>query len=196
MHDRQAGEDAGFRPTGVLLAAGAGSRFGMPKVRADGGRWADSAVRALRAGGCGSVLVVLGADPSARIAGARTVLAPDWQVGLSRSVAAGLTRADGAVVLMPVDTPDVNAECVRRVIAAGCCASSGIARAVYRGTVGHPVYVSAEHRRPLARALRAAGPLHADHGLGPHLPGATVRVECGDIATGRDIDRLAPGVGP
>ncbi|MDQ2637880.1 MAG: nucleotidyltransferase family protein, partial [Actinomycetota bacterium] len=46
---------------GVLLAAGAGSRYGMPKVLAAQGQWLTSGVAALHRGGCDDVVVVLGA---------------------------------------------------------------------------------------------------------------------------------------
>jgi hypothetical protein len=46
---------------GVVLAAGAGTRYGMPKVLAGNGGWLASAVAALSDGGCGDVVVVLGA---------------------------------------------------------------------------------------------------------------------------------------
>lgn len=56
MSDKQQHSDAG-----VVLAAGAGTRFGMPKVLADSGEWLVSAANALREGGCAEVVVVLGA---------------------------------------------------------------------------------------------------------------------------------------
>lgn len=181
--------------TGVLLAAGAGRRFGMPKVRAADGRWAESAVRALRDGGCTRVLAVLGADPMARVPGAEIVLAGDWSAGLSRSVAAGLARADGDIVVSLVDTPDIGADCVRRVVRAGRLAAVGAARAVYDGAPGHPVYLAARYRDPLLSALRRALIGDADRGLGPHLPPAIALIECGDLATGRDVDRPATAGG-
>jgi CTP:molybdopterin cytidylyltransferase MocA len=180
--------------TGVLLAAGAGRRFGMPKVLAEGGRWAALAVAALRDGGCERVLVVLGAAPDATVPGAEPVLATDWSIGLSRSIAAGLRRADGDVVVTVVDTPDVDAACVRRVVAAGRTAPSGVARAVYRGGPGHPVFIAARRRDELTARLAAATATELDRGLGPHLPVDTTAVDCSDLATGLDID-LDPGAG-
>ena len=47
---------------GIVLAAGAGTRYGRPKVLAAGGDWLRVAVPSLRAGGCGEVYVVLGAS--------------------------------------------------------------------------------------------------------------------------------------
>jgi nicotine blue oxidoreductase len=47
--------------TGIVLAAGAGTRYGMPKVLADEGGWLRRAVAALVDGGCDDGVVVLGA---------------------------------------------------------------------------------------------------------------------------------------
>ncbi len=50
-------------PAGLLLAAGAGSRMGMPKalVHDDRGAWLQRGVEVLRQGGCDPVVVLLGA---------------------------------------------------------------------------------------------------------------------------------------
>ena len=75
---------------GVLLAAGAGTRYGMPKVLAHGGRWLHACVAALADGGCDDVVVVLGAAEVDVPAPARAVIAQDWEDGLSASVRAGI----------------------------------------------------------------------------------------------------------
>lgn len=77
---------------GVLLAAGAGRWYGKPKVLVDG--WLDTAVGALRDGGCNDVILVLGAVEVSAPAGVTAITAPDWQQGLSASVRAGLAQAD------------------------------------------------------------------------------------------------------
>ncbi len=176
-----------FPVTGVVLAAGAGTRFGMPKVLADGGEWLRVSVAALRGGGCDDLVVVLGAAVVAVPPPARAVLADDWADGLSASVRAGVLAADGAsefVVLTTVDTPDVNAASVRRVLAAARASESGLARARYDGRPGHPVVIARRHWPKLLDALTG------DDGAGPFLAGRddVVAVECGDLATGRDID--------
>lgn len=172
--------------TGVLLAAGAGTRFGMPKVMAHDGAWLRAAVGALSGGGCDDVVVVLGAARVEVPAPARAVFAEDWATGLSASVRAGIAAADGAefAVLHTVDTPDVGADVVRRVLDAARTAPGGIARAVYGGRPGHPVVVARRHWP----ALRAA--LDGDAGAGPFLRGRAdvAAVPCGDLATGQDID--------
>ena len=61
-----------------LPAAGAGRRYGKPKVLVDG--WLEAAVGALREGGCADVVLVFGA---ARFRPGRVtaIVAPDWREG-------------------------------------------------------------------------------------------------------------------
>lgn len=173
--------------TGVVLAAGAGTRFGMPKVLAEDGRWLSAAVAALHDGGCDDVVVVLGAALVEVAPPARAVVADHWADGLSASVRAGVLAArddSEFVVLTTVDTPDVSAATVRRVLAAALASESGLARATYGGRPGHPVVIARQHWPALLAGL--AG----DDGAGPYLKARddVVAVECADLATGRDID--------
>jgi len=170
---------------GVLLAAGAGTRYGMPKVLADDGQWLRACVAALTDGGCDDVVVVLGAAEVDVPAPARAVIAEDWENGLSGSVRAGIDAVDASyVVLHAVDTPDVGADVVRRVLDAARSSASGLARAHYGGRPGHPVVIAREHWPQLLAALRG------DEGARPFLSGRTdvVAVDCADLASGRDID--------
>ena len=71
-------------PTGVLLAAGAGGRHGGPKALRrgeDGLPWVLSTARTLLAGGCGDVVVCVGASAS-RV---REALTDEPGTGSSRS---------------------------------------------------------------------------------------------------------------
>ncbi|WP_135453185.1 nucleotidyltransferase family protein [Mycobacterium sp. DL99] len=171
---------------GVLLAAGAGTRFGMPKVLAEEGDWLSRAVIALDDGGCDDVIVVLGAAVVEVPAPARTVVAARWADGMSASVREGLEAVGDAewVVLHTVDTPDVGAGVVARVLGAARASGSGLARASYDGRPGHPVVVSRRHLAALAATL------HGDQGARAFLGGRddVIAVECGDLATGLDID--------
>jgi nicotine blue oxidoreductase len=171
---------------GVVLAAGAGTRFGMPKVLAADGEWLNSAVRALVGGGCAHVIVVLGAAVVDVPEPAQAVVAADWADGLSTSLRTGIEAAAQTaaemVVLQLVDTPDIGADVVARVVAAAT--GTGLARASYDGTPGHPVVIARRHWPALLAALRG------DEGAKPFLRGRTdvVTVDCGDLATGADID--------
>lgn len=172
---------------GVLLAAGAGTRFGMPKVLAQQGEWLRIAVGALFGGGCDEVLVVLGAAVVEVPAPAQAVLADDWAEGMSASLRAGLAAAAGArrVVLHLVDTPDIGPDVVRRMLAVADGSSAGLVRASYGGRPGHPVVIAAVHWPELVASLR--GDQGARQFLSEHAAEVVV-VECGDLASGADID--------
>lgn len=171
---------------GVVLAAGAGTRFGMPKVLAAEGDWLKTAVRALVEGGCAHVVVVLGAAVVDVPQPAEAVVACDWSDGLSASLRAGVGAAarTGAdlVALQLVDTPDIGGDVIARVVAAA--GETGLARATYDGRPGHPVVIARRHWPELLRVV------HGDEGAKPFLRARTdvVAVECGDLATGADID--------
>jgi CTP:molybdopterin cytidylyltransferase MocA len=180
---------------GLLLAAGAGSRMGMPKalVRDDGSEgWLATSVAVLREGGCEDVTVVLGAAADEALplldgAGADVVVAHDWADGMSASLRAGIrallagSAAEAAVVLL-VDLPDVTADVVRRVLAAGA-GPAYLRRASYDGEPGHPVVIGREHWAALLETLEG------DSGARAYLARRDVAlVECGDLATGRDVD--------
>ncbi|MGX9790249.1 nucleotidyltransferase family protein [Mycobacterium sp. MMS18-G62] len=170
---------------GVLLAAGAGRRYGMPKVLADQGRWLKAGVVALADGGCGDVVVVLGAAVVDVPPPARVVVAADWADGLSASLSAGLRAVDADyAVLHTVDAPDVGADVVRRVLDAARCSPSGLARARYGDRPGHPVVIASRHWPQLLAGLGG------DQGASPFLRGRTdvAVVDCADLASGADID--------
>lgn len=169
---------------GVLLAAGAGKRYGSPKVLADGGRWLEIAVRALRDGGCEEVLVVLGAADAPMPDGARAVHVSDWASGMSASLTGGLAAAGDAsfAVVHVVDTPDVGSEVVRAVLKAAQI--SGLARAVFDGSPGHPVVFGREYWDEVITVSTG------DKGARDFLRGRSdvVLVECSEWATGVDHD--------
>ena len=178
---------------GLLLAAGAGTRMGRPKALVDG--WLTRAVDSLESAGCHGVTVVLGAgadEASALLADAgvevRQVVAADWADGMGASLRAGLESLDDgpdgpdAVIVTLVDLPDVGAEVVRRVLADPVDTAT-LRRAAYDGTPGHPVLIGRDHWAGVAAA--ASGDRGARDYLAAH---ATGLVECGDLASGVDVD--------
>lgn len=186
------------RVTGLLLAAGAGSRMGLPKalVRdAQGESWLVRSVEMLRAGGCHEVAVVLGADADLALsvladATNKVVVAEDWAEGMGASLRTGLAALDSehidAVLLSLVDLPDVGADVVRRLLAQDLTPASLI-RASYDGRPGHPVLLGRDHwDGVIATAV-------GDRGARDYLATREVElVECGDLATGRDQDTPVP----
>ena len=185
---------------GLLLAAGAGTRMGMPKalVRDDDGRpWLASSVQVLLEGGCDQVSVVLGAsadeaewllaDGLLDLARVHVVRSLAWQAGMGASLRAGLralaaVEASAALVHL-VDLPDVPAAVIGRVLATTGAAPDVLARASYDGRPGHPVLLGRDHWEPVFEA--ALGDRGARGYLAAH---DTVLVECGDLATGVDVD--------
>ncbi|MET1037347.1 MAG: nucleotidyltransferase family protein [Aeromicrobium sp.] len=178
---------------GVLLAAGAGRRMGGPKalvVGDDAVPWVVSASRALTAGGCAEVVVVLGAEArqAAQLLSAEpvgVVVADDWASGLAASLRAGLTAASStqaaAVVLHLVDLPDVGAVVVRRLV--DRAGPDALARASYATGPGHPVLLGRAHWSGVVVA--ATG----DHGAKAYLDRHDVDlVDCSDLARGLDRD--------
>lgn len=172
---------------GLVLAAGAGVRFGGPKapVVVDGERLVDRAVRLLRDAGCDPVLVVLGAWVG-EVPEATVVMNDEWQEGMGASLRAGLhalaLRDDIAdVVVTLVDLPGLTAEAVARVVRA----PARLAAASFDGVRGHPVKLGREH---WAAVIEAA---HGDEGARGFMRGRNdlVLVEVGDVAHGRDLDR-------
>jgi molybdenum cofactor cytidylyltransferase len=179
---------------GVLLAAGAGRRYGKPKVLVDG--WLDTAVGALRDGGCTDVVLVLGAADVSAPPGVTAIRAPDWQQGLSASVRAGLAQADRMqadyAVLHVIDTPDVGPAVVARVLGRAMTSRSGLVRAYFGDRPGHPVVMARRHW-PDVRAQ-----ISGDQGAGAYLRNRqdVEIVDCGDLAGGYDIDESRDITGP
>lgn len=181
------------RVAGLLLAAGAGRRYGMPKALVQHGsrRFVERAAETLRHGGSSPVVVVLGAAADevrarADLGDATVVVNPDWAAGMGSSLRAGLAalraaEVDAAVVLL-VDTPGVTPAAVARI--AGLAAPDALAVATYRGERGHPVLLGRAHWAGVAES--AVG----DVGARPYLTRHEVRqVPCEDIASGEDVDR-------
>lgn len=179
---------------GLLLAAGAGRRYGMPKALVEDGAWLRRSVAALSEGGCDSVLVVLGAsaDQAAELVpeGADTVVATDWAEGMGASFRTGidtlLRTADPqvqAALVHLVDLPDVDASVVRRL--AELAGPTVVARAGFESQPGHPVLLGREHWADVVAS--ASG----DRGARDWLAGRSdlVVVDCSDLAGGMDVDR-------
>ena len=92
-----------------------------------------------------------------------------------------LPRTTAALVTL-VDLPDVGSDVVRRLLDRPVSADT-LARATYDGTPGHPVLIGRDHWAGVIES--ATGDRGARSYLGTH---DVELVECGDLATGRDVD--------
>jgi molybdenum cofactor cytidylyltransferase len=177
---------------GLVLAAGAGTRFGTQKQLAelDGVPMLEHSLRTMRSAPVGRVVVVLGsgADEIAanvNLHGAEALVCSRWEEGQSASLACGLAElADcEAVVVTLGDQPRIAPDAIRRVMA-GRNGASAI-RATYNGSPGHPVLLE----RDLFEALRD---VTGDKGARNLLMSVPVRdIPCDDLGGGEDVDTPA-----
>ena len=176
---------------GIVLAAGAGTRAGGPKAlrrMPDGQPWLAAAATVLLEGGCDRVVVVLGAQSDAarqlvpddeRVT---TVVATEWELGMSESLRTSLAAATGDAALVTlVDLPGMPVQVVQRML--DTSSPAPLRQAVYNGRPGHPVYIAAEHWVAIAASL--SGDRGARHYL---VANGVSEVECGDLWDGEDRD--------
>ncbi|MGC1210147.1 MAG: nucleotidyltransferase family protein [Micromonospora sp.] len=184
----------GLPIAGLVLAAGAGRRYGRPKalVDLDGRLLVERAVAAARDGGCRPVVTVLGAAAAAvraraDLTGTTTTDNPDWATGMGSSLRVGLAALQPteavAVVVLLVDMPGVTPEAVRRL--AELAAPDSLAMAGYGTDRGHPVLLGRAHWADVAAS--AVGDVGARAYLRKRATDLRI-VPCGDIAAGGDID--------
>jgi len=181
-----------WQSIGLVLAAGAGRRFGGPKatVCIDGERLVDRAVRVLRQGGCPRVLVVLGAWVGP-VADAEVIVNADWPNGMGGSLRVGLTHllAEPAVgsteagprraVVTLVDLPGLTPAAVAHL----CDQHESLVAACYGNQQGHPVLIGEQHWPALVAELKG------DRGARHYLQRQSARlIPLEHLASGDDLD--------
>ncbi len=186
-------QGAGSGVGGLVLAAGAGTRFGGRKQLAEleGRPLLEHAVRAMMAAPVGRVVVVLGAlveevTANVDLHGAEPFACERWDEGQAASLACGLAElADcEAVVVTLGDQPRMSPDAIGRVIAAREPGAAAV-RATYWGEPGHPVLLE----RDLFESFRNVS---GDHGARNLLLSVPVReVPCDDLGGGEDVDTPA-----
>ncbi len=179
--------------TGVLLAAGAGSRFGGRKLLhrlADGTPIGIAAWRNLTQALPASLVVVRTGDDELERAfiqvGARVVRCDDAAQGMGHSLACGIRASPDAAgwVIALADMPRVAPESILEVARQVQGAGGRIAVPFYRGTRGHPVGFSASHRAALLALQGDAGA----RALLQQCSADVVRVELDDPGILQDVD--------
>jgi molybdenum cofactor cytidylyltransferase len=188
----------------IVLAAGASSRFGSPKLLASMGDRPvlQHTLDAVAAGGLDDTVVVLGNDAAAIESGIswrseRRVVNPRPQDGLSSSLRVGLDGAaedlaTDAVLIVLGDQPALRPETIRAVLDAARATDRPMVRARHaHDGAPNPVLVG-------RGAWALAAGLEGDRGLGPLLETrpdlvAEVAVEGAnpDVDTPDDLARLS-----
>jgi molybdenum cofactor cytidylyltransferase len=178
---------------GLVLAAGASTRFGAPKQLAelDGRPLLEHVLIAMSKAPLDRVAVVLGAHADAvrkgvPLHGAEPILCDEWAKGMGASLRAGTAALDGcdAVVIALGDQPRLSAEAVARVVAQRGRDEQAV-RATYNGIPGHPVLLE---RDVLARV----DTLRGDAGARDLLHGIPLReVPCDGLGSPADVDTPA-----
>jgi CTP:molybdopterin cytidylyltransferase MocA len=179
---------------GLVLAAGAGTRFGGRKQLAelDGRPLLEHALAAMESAPVAHRLVVLGANAeevvrSVPLHGAEAVVCQDWAEGQAASLRAGIDALGpeiDAIVVTLGDQPRIAARAIAAVIS-GRGGGAQAVRATYGGEPGHPVLLESS----LFDALRA---LRGDTGARDVLRGVQVTdVPCDGLGGPGDVDRPA-----
>jgi|FreactcultuFSWF8_1027224.scaffolds.fasta_scaffold00004_28 nicotine blue oxidoreductase len=171
---------------GLLLAAGSGSRMGVPKalVEIDGIRLVDRALKTFHDAGITEVFVVLGAWVG-EIERSHIVVNPEWEEGMGSSLRAGLVAISefqeyDSVLISLVDIPGITAPALARV----ALEPATLAMGEFEGRAGHPVKIGREHWQAVIESARG------DIGARNFLKGRSdIRyIPLADLATGNDLD--------
>lgn len=182
----------------VVLAAGGGRRYGMPKalVEYDGSLLVERAVATARAV-CDPVLVVLGARAvdvwrEARLDDVVVLANRDWETGMASSLRAGLEGLRGwpapidAALILLVDMPGMTPAAVARV--AAHAGPGALAVATYDGVRGHPVLIGRDHWAGVVET--ATGDEGARRYLAAH---EVTEIDCTGLADPIDLDEPPEG---
>jgi molybdenum cofactor cytidylyltransferase len=186
------GQRKSFLVGAVVLAAGAGRRFGGGKILSPygTGRLIDGALAASIASPADRIVVVTGADAEAVAAHVTATVrdprlevihAPDWDDGMSASLKTGiaaLSDCDAVIVLLG-DMPRIPHAILEPLIDRvrdGAPASAPVCD----GARGHPVVLGAS-------LLARAGELSGDQGAARLLDGV-VLLPCADAGVLFDVD--------
>ena len=156
----------------ILLAAGASTRMGRPKLllRYGSRSFLRYAAEVAAASVCRPILVVLGAYANQLQSEiddlpVRSVINERWADGMGSSIQVGVgalktyDRTDNteALVLMLCDQPSVTAAVINDLVTAYHSNDKGIIASEYGGTLGVPALFGREYFAELARMSGAAG---------------------------------------
>ena len=163
----------------VVLAAGAGTRFGGAKQNV----LLPEVLDRLAGAPVDDVVVVSGAHP-VTAPGIRVVHAPEWARGPGASLRAGLAALSSdvaAAVVALADGPTISPDAVRRVCDEWRATGEDVVAASYLGERGHPVL--------LARAVWEDVPDEGARSLPARLVACDDLGSPGDVDTADDLER-------
>jgi molybdenum cofactor cytidylyltransferase len=172
---------------GLVLAAGAGSRFDgpEPKLLAPLNRrpLVEHAIAAICAvPEIERIVVVVGADPldGVDFGRAERAICAEWSDGQSASLRCGVEALRGAEKILVTlgDEPLVSPAAIALM-----AEQPAGARATYDGRPGHPVVLGPEQ-------IEAIASVTGDRGARELLEGGLL-VECSDLGSGMDVDTTA-----
>ena len=187
--------------TALLLAAGAGRRFGAPKLLQDlhGKPLVRWSAEALHVAGIDEIIVVVPPDYEAlrealQGVDAYFVVNPHPGLGLASSLACGVAAASAdtrAVVVALGDEPTITRDAVKRVLDRYRAGHSQIVAPTYTGVHGHPVVFD----RAVFDELRTFSGDHGARAVIDRDPSRVAYVEMGeppplDVDTPADLARL------
>ena len=180
----------------VVLAAGAGSRFGGSKLLAPfGGRTLiEVTLSGLHEAPMNEIITVVGKQVEelrnvCEPYGVRIVENPDWKEGMSTSVRAGLTAVEPdsrAAVVLLADQPLIGPEAVRRLVAA-FESGAEVAVATYESAPRNPVLFAREVWPLLEDELSGD---EGARGFIRRHPELVTEIPCDDVADPVDVDTV------
>jgi CTP:molybdopterin cytidylyltransferase MocA len=171
---------------GLILAAGSGSRMGRPKaiIEIDGERLVDRAVSIFHDAGINKVYVVLGAWQGL-VPGSIVVINPNWETGMSSSLAVGLEAISEnlditEVVISLVDLPGMTSVAIQKVAES----AMEIVMGGFDGKPGHPVKFARKYWQAIIDSAEG------DSGARKFLEGREdiCYIQLDSLATGSDVD--------
>lgn len=182
---------------GVVLAAGASARMGVPKPLLDAGgmTFAARLVETLAEGGCDPVVVVSAsgsgalADEVDRGPGV-LVVNPGGRGGQIGSLRVALEHLEGlasppaAVAFTPVDNPFVDSATIRALVEAWRMSRAAIVLPCHDGERGHPVLADMS----ITDEFRLVGLPEGARTVVRRDPGRVLEVEVADSGVADDLD--------
>jgi molybdenum cofactor cytidylyltransferase len=179
----------------IILAAGKSERMGRPKALLPFGdsTFLQHLYDLLKGSSAGEVRVVLGAQAVEIKAGINIpeqeiVINPDYEKGMLSSLQAGLVAlqetAPEAVILCPVDHPNISLPLIELIISSFRSSRSEIVVPTRAGRRGHPVLFASSLFEDLLSAPLDVGARHVVH----QYPEKVLEVETDEPGVVQDID--------